>query len=146
MTLKFPNLDIFKDKSLIRHFIRGYFDGDGCILNRKVKDTISSLIIDICGTTNFLISLQENDNIIKTNKITINKNVPHFRYCGKTAFNFCNWLYENSTIYLNRKYNLYKEYCRLYEKSYRLSEGKIGEGCDANTEQTADIAKGSVAV
>ena len=24
--------------------------------------------------------------------------------------------------------------CRLYKKSYRLLEPKIGEGCDANTE------------
>lgn len=31
LTLKFPNESIFKDLSLIRHFIRGYFDGDGCI-------------------------------------------------------------------------------------------------------------------
>ena len=31
LTLKFPDEDIFKSKDLIRHFIRGYFDGDGCI-------------------------------------------------------------------------------------------------------------------
>lgn len=31
LTLKFPDENIFKSKDLIRHFIRGYFDGDGCI-------------------------------------------------------------------------------------------------------------------
>ena len=31
LILKFPNKDIFKSEDLIRHFIRGYFDGDGCI-------------------------------------------------------------------------------------------------------------------
>ena len=30
LTLKFPDENIFKSKDLIRHFIRGYFDGDGC--------------------------------------------------------------------------------------------------------------------
>ena len=31
LILKFPNKEIFKSPDLIRHFIRGYFDGDGCI-------------------------------------------------------------------------------------------------------------------
>ena len=37
LTLKFPNKDIFKSEDLIRHFIRGYFDGDGCIWDGKPK-------------------------------------------------------------------------------------------------------------
>lgn len=31
LILKFPSLSIFKDYSLIKHFIRGYWDGDGCL-------------------------------------------------------------------------------------------------------------------
>jgi hypothetical protein len=31
LILKFPNHNIFKNKNLIKHFIRGYFDGDGCL-------------------------------------------------------------------------------------------------------------------
>ena len=31
LILKFPKLDIFKNKTLIKHFIRGYWDGDGCL-------------------------------------------------------------------------------------------------------------------
>lgn len=49
------------------------------------------------------------------------------------------------TIYLERKYELYKQYCRSYKKLYELLESKIGEGCDANTEQTIDISQGSIA-
>ena len=37
LTLKFPNENIFKSKDLIRHFVRGYFDGDGCISYNKYK-------------------------------------------------------------------------------------------------------------
>lgn len=42
-------------------------------------------------------------------------------------------------------YELYKQYCRSYKKLYELLESKIGEGCDANTEQTIDISQGSIA-
>ncbi len=31
LILEFPNKEMFKSEDLIRHFIRGYFDGDGCI-------------------------------------------------------------------------------------------------------------------
>ena len=31
-------------------------------------------------------------------------------------------------------FNKYLEYCRLYEKSYKLLLTNIGESCDANTE------------
>ena len=46
---------------------------------------------------------------------------------------------------VKRKYELYKQYCRSYKKLYELLESKIGEGCDANTEQTIDISQGSIA-
>lgn len=36
------------------------------------------------------------------------------------------YLYEDATIYLDRKYEKYKDYCRLYEESYRLSETQNG--------------------
>ena len=35
--LKFPDISIFKSKNLIRHFIRGYFDGDGSVFISKEK-------------------------------------------------------------------------------------------------------------
>lgn len=48
------------------------------------------------------------------------------------------YLYENSTIYLDRKYEKFKEICRPFEKSNGLLEDNIGEGCDANTEITKE--------
>lgn len=54
------------------------------------------------------------------------------------------YLYENSTIYLDRKYEKFKEICRLFEKSNRLLEDNIGELCDGNTEVTTET-KESVA-
>lgn len=48
------------------------------------------------------------------------------------------YLYENATIYLDRKYEKFKEICRSFEKSNELLEDNIGEGCDANPEITKE--------
>lgn len=51
--------------------------------------------------------------------------------------------YENATIYLDRKYQIYKQFCQHEEESSLKKSSKIGEGCDANTEVSSEIAKGS---
>ncbi|MBQ0113545.1 MAG: LAGLIDADG family homing endonuclease, partial [Bacteroidales bacterium] len=67
LTLKFPNEDILP-KEYIRHFIRGYFDGDGCIhinLNEDNKCAKKSFIINFVGTESMLNGIINNiiDNI-----------------------------------------------------------------------------------
>lgn len=52
-------------------------------------------------------------------------------------------LYEKATIYLNRKYQIYKQFCQLEEESSMKKSSKIGEGCDANTEVSSVITKGT---
>ena len=49
-------------------------------------------------------------------------------------------LYENATIYLDRKRDNYTALCRLHNSE---TSDKIGESCDANAEVTPEIAKGS---
>lgn len=51
--LKFPN---FLNKKLIRHFIRGYFDGDGCITKNNKS---GSYYISFVSTDNFIQKLQK---------------------------------------------------------------------------------------
>lgn len=36
------------------------------------------------------------------------------KYNFDIGFSFCKYLYENSTIHLQRKYERYLQYCRLY--------------------------------
>lgn len=140
--LKFPDENIFSNKNLIKDFLRGYFDGDGCITHCNKEHTI--IAIKICGTVEFLNKYQ-NYLPLNNHKITITRSVPELTFMGGSGFTICNFLYQNSTIYLERKYELYKQYCRSYKKLYELLESKIGEGCDANTEQTIDISQGSIA-
>jgi len=55
LVLTFPNENIFVNSDLIRHFIRGYFDGDGCLSFARNKYFTPR--ITILGTKDFLISL-----------------------------------------------------------------------------------------
>ena len=78
LTLKFPNISIFKDTSLIKHFIRGYVDGDGSIAYKNAKHTDFQL--RILGTEHFLSNLQKNlplEKLFKTSDITYDV---HFNY------------------------------------------------------------------
>lgn len=53
LTLKFPDSNIFNEESLIRHFIRGYFDGDGCFSRTFYKDKVFPCC-SFLGTYEFL--------------------------------------------------------------------------------------------
>lgn len=129
LILKFPNESIFKSKSLIRHFIRGYWDGDGCLSWYNKEHTIP--VVSVLGTENMLEGIKKHIPMLsncslylsnKENEITKVLSAKH-----KLAFNVTEYLYSDATIYLDRKYEKYLEYCRLYEKSYRGLENKNGE-------------------
>lgn len=145
LTLKFPNYSIFKDTSLIRHFIRGYVEGDGCLSYCDKAHTKPS--ISILGTYDFLSGIQLYYGSEQSTNYKANGNPLTRTLCfsGKSGYKFAKWLYEDANVYLKRKYERYREYCRLYEESYKSLQDKIGEGCDANTEQTIDISQGSMA-
>lgn len=131
LTLKFPNKSIFKDSSLIRHFIRGYFDGDGCF-SRYVHKTIVSPIISIIGTPEFLTSLQEHINI-RSYLYQDKRHTDRTKYLifhKEEGIQLINYLYNNSSIYLNRKFKLYsffKNGSRSIQEWIELQLGNIGE-------------------
>ena len=135
LILKFPDISIFTDKSLIRHFIRGYFDGDGTI---GISNTIP--FMSLLGTESFL--RDTDDYILGDSKIHITKNRAFAIQRASTYAVFIAYcLYYKSNIYLDRKYNkflLIKD-CRFKAKALKLLEGKIGEGWDANPELIADL-------
>lgn len=112
LVLKFPNINIFKDKSLIKHFIRGYIDGDGCISYKNKEHT--DMTLSILGTREFLSELQKNLPLERENKIFTENNIFKLVYNGSRGKYILNYLYNEATIYLERKYLRYKEYCRLY--------------------------------
>lgn len=143
LTLKFPT---FLKDDLVRHFIRGYFDGDGCIWNGKrrkmvVKDKTTKLgsrerIIHnvkftftgndsfITGLQNFLIKEiginKTKLNYSKTkNNDYISENVCSMEYSGRNNIKrLYEYMYKDATIYSLRKYNKFNEIiCAFNEKS-----------------------------
>lgn len=129
LILKFPNLTIFKSKDLIKHFIRGYVDGDGCLSWANKEHTKATM--SILGTEDFLMKLQQNSPFKKSyilHNNSIQNNITKvFQINGKNAFEFAYYLYNDAVIYLDRKYEKYKEYCRVYEESYILLQVKNGK-------------------
>jgi intein/homing endonuclease len=102
------------DKSLIRHFIRGYFDGDGCLYINKSTDQLGILFV---ATKEMIDSISK----ILKEELQVNSYISHpERYTNNTyrldsggsrqVLRFCEWIYCDATIYLERKYNIYRHY------------------------------------
>lgn len=113
LTLKFPqNIP----NELLKHFIRGYFDGDGCITYASLKNH-KDFYTAIVSTNDFCVSLQNiilnvldiKSGIIRGSgkKNTITKKL----YIGgnRQVLKFMSWLYSDATYFLQRKYNKFLE-------------------------------------
>lgn len=148
LTLQFPSLSLFKRKENILHFIRGYVDGDGC-LTTYLNHTKTSIRteLNLVGSESFLKSVNKlfkNVGYIK-NKSSDNWNNKAYNlyFSNVPSRKIARYLYENATIYLNRKYEKFLEFCRIEEESSKRQSSKIGELCDENTEVNSEITKGS---
>lgn len=105
LRLKFPD-NTQVPYELVNHFMRGYFDGDGCIYYSN-----GYAHINILGTKEFLDRYEDillKETGIKTRNKRIHKekwgNTEAFEYSGKKVKGIYNFLYRNATIYLDRKY------------------------------------------
>ncbi len=139
LILTFPNKNVFENENLIRHFIRGYVDGDGCLRFYKNKKGVYVCDLEITGTKMFLNELKTYLNVpggfirncsYREHSTTVHK----LSYRCTGARIVARLLYQNSKIYLDRKYEIYKSFCRFEEQSSNAKSSKIGEGWDANTE------------
>ena len=118
LILKFPTEQQVPNY-LIKHFIRGYFDGDGWFSN-----TSSCFQVGIIGTENFIkgfLNIIEIQN--KNNKIfTVHREDGAKRYVFSglnDVTNFLNWIYKDSTIYLDRKYEHYLDFINNGSKYHK---------------------------
>ena len=148
LTLKFPNQNIFKGnkKELMKHFIRGYVDGDGCLCIYKDKNSYRTEL-GLVGTKEFLEYINK---LFKNRGYIRNKSCKNWeskayslKFSSVPSRIIARFLYENSNIYLERKYNKYLEFCSLEDESPLRKSSKIGGSCDGNTEVSSEITKGS---
>lgn len=102
----------FVPKHLVRHFLRGYFDGDGNVIWNKKYSSGVKCSINICGNKEFL------ENTFQlffpvNNKMYFFKKTKQtwlWRVSSKEKVkNFLDYIYKNSKIHLKRKYKIYLE-------------------------------------
>lgn len=113
LTLKFPTEDQVPEH-LLRHFIRGYFDGDGHITKKGTscsivssKDFVENLHLSL-NVANINSYIRDCKNPL-TKRLIINKK--------ENSLKFLEMIYSNSTVYLNRKYNRYLSIDKIRHKN-----------------------------
>lgn len=114
--IKFPYSIL--PKKLYRHFIRGYFDGDGCISINKIKNDYINCQINITGNYDFIYELQKifNSELNLTMTKLQERKSGSFTvfYHGKNiCYKLSDYMYRNNNISLERKEKLYKKICVL---------------------------------
>lgn len=130
-SIDMPNNTIVPS-NLYSHFIRGYFDGDGCVTAKKTGQSICVKFTS--ASYKFIVSLHNffKENLDITGSISKVKNKDNYEYkmCsyGKTI-KFYNYIYKNSNDKnrLLRKYKKFTNYinkinCRLRQKDVEKSE------------------------
>lgn len=106
--------------NLVRHFIRGYIDGDGAIVknNTQYGPSYSVNIVGTDSVLEFIADYLYSNNLIK------NKN-KHEKRHKDDVVSYCRWggniqtyhilshLYDNAHCYLSRKYNRYIDLSKM---------------------------------
>lgn len=113
---------------LQQHFLRGYFDGDGCFaLSIKCKRWLSGYM-QVIGNYKFLESMQSflhTSCDLNIGKIYANhgsKITGFIQWSGNNQFRRCtSFLYHNATIYLQRKFDKVQTINKAIGKEKRKS-------------------------
>lgn len=108
---------ILNNKELIPHLIRGFFDGDGSLTwTNKEDNCLFCPQINFIGTKETLTYIEEISEFKWSwSQRFPEKNTNNYQInCGRTldTIQFLHYMYDNSTIYLDRKY---KKYITLLE-------------------------------
>ena len=110
-------------KELMKHYLRGYFDGDGSICtNGKNRNGSPKWSVNLIATKEFLEEFMYHIMDIGITKVSLQKRGPMMSW-NKVGINqinrFLTYLYEESNIHLDRKYKLFKNICRSESKSQK---------------------------
>jgi len=107
---------------LIHHFIRGLFDGDGSVYFTKgskyitkrgeVRFSKNQLRASVTGTKEMMQWVDDNfwKFYFHDCKVEENRGTYQIRYGSKTAKKFLQYIYRNSTLYMERKYEKSRDF------------------------------------
>lgn len=121
LNFKFPTCI---PENLIRHFLRGYFDGDGTIYfdNKYLKGSAKLVgTFEFCQEVSQLLLSKGIKNNIHYPKQSreLNSNTYVVQTCGNVStYKFLSWMYDDADIKMVRKYERYlkvrERYCELH--------------------------------
>lgn len=117
-------------EDLKRHFLRGYFDGDGCISLGKRYSSGVKYLVQVIGTEEFL---QGTFDVFYPTSCKLYKYTTCDMYCWKVSskqgcIEFLSKLYEGATIYLDRKFAQYSECAHVKPRELSGSPNGNAEG------------------
>lgn len=125
-TLVFPS-EKQVPKHLVRHFVRGYFDGDGWV-GEKAICIVSTL--NFCNSLSEILKEQLGINCyIRARHPERKNNIRMLELSNKSARKFLNWIYKDSNIHLQRKY---ERYLKQMDYNNSIKETRICsvDGCN----------------
>lgn len=114
-----PNKTYIDDVSILDHipfkfinsFILGFMDGDGSIYKDKRRNNY--IIVNFVGRKSILKCIKDilvNSLGVNDNKLLPQKNIFTVGWSGRQAQKVLEWLYKDSPVKLERKYNIYTNY------------------------------------
>lgn len=116
INLKFPSEDIVPI-DLIRHWIRGFHDGDGSLIAPTNKG--NRYIFKFIGTSHVIRGLEQTITECLNFPVSVfpttNTKIELLQLaCGTRSYvkKFLDWIYEGSTIHMDRKYQRYQDFLK----------------------------------
>ena len=109
-TLDGSIIDIVPE-NFVRHFLRGFMDGDGNITWGKRYSSGSKYIIQVAGNKDFLLGTFQKyfPSNCRLYKYKTSKQCYAWKLSDKkNVLEFLNYLYKDAKIYLERKYKIYQ--------------------------------------
>lgn len=104
LVCKFPHIP----EQFGRHFVRGYFDGDGSIYKLRGTNKWKTSFV---GTAHFLNGiatlLNKHVGVEYKHPKCYKSKIYEIKYGKSDSRKICDWLYQDSNIKLDRKYNKY---------------------------------------
>lgn len=141
-TYKYPSDMLTPD--IVRPFIRGYIDGDGCVSIARWKDGRTGLIICFVGTSQFVSRAVEDIPIaMRVNGITRCPGMMEARIAGSRAIALGRWLWADRDLPRHAKQEKYEAYMETSGESFLRREQSRAEAIRMESEgiNRAQIAR-----
>lgn len=110
-TLSPPEISV----EMMRHFIRGYFDGDGCFTtcSNGIKKYLSWGLLGTLSITSRFNEIICSENDLKPYGPYKLKNIYRIQYGGEKAKKISDWMYKNvdNSLFMDRKFNKRNSIC-----------------------------------